>query len=237
MKSEWAAWAKRRIIMYRYVEDKKFLHKMRSLSGEMLQDLCHVLKKKYDIGANFYLVGSGARNLILQNENEPIDLDYNLEIVRCDNFNDGRTIKECVKKAFNEVLNEYDLPDCDDSTSSLTTKKISFTKGNNTEFSIDICIVKTDIYGMHRLIHNKTGFVCYDEYNWNIAPNSKNIRKKVEKIKHMGKWEDVREQYKSIKNRYLSYGEHNHPSFVCYIEAVNNVYNSIKNGWISFKGV
>ena len=91
--------------MYRYVEDKKFLHKMRSLSGEMLQDLCHVLKKKYDIGANFYLVGSGARNLILQNENEPIDLDYNLEIVRCDNFNVGRTIKECVKKAFNEVLN------------------------------------------------------------------------------------------------------------------------------------
>ena len=49
--------------------------------------------------------------------------------------------------------------------------------------------------------------------------------------------EEFREQYKSIKNRYLSYGEHNHPSFVCYIEAVNNVYNSIKNGWISFKGV
>ena len=28
------------------------------------------------------MVGSGARNLILQNENNPIDLDYNLEIIR-----------------------------------------------------------------------------------------------------------------------------------------------------------
>ena len=215
--------------MYRYVKDKEFLHKMRSLSGEMLQELCHILKVKYDIGANFCLVGSGARNLILQNENEPIDLDYNLEIVRCDNFNDGRTIKECVKKAFNEVLNEYDLPDCDDSTSSLTTKKISFTKGNNTEFSIDICIVKTDIYGMHRLINYKTGCVRYDVYVWNLAPNSKDIREKVEKIKHTGKWENVRKQYKEIKNRYLIWGDHTHPSFVCYIEAVNNVYNSINN--------
>lgn len=200
---------------------------MRSLSGEILQNLCHTLKEKYDIGANFYLVGSGARNLILQNENEPVDLDYNLEIVRCDNFNDCRTIKECVSKAFNEVLTEYDLPNCEDSTSSLTTEKIHFTKGNNTEFSIDICIVKTDMHGMHRLIHDKTGFVCYNKYIWNLALNSKDIRKKVEKIKHMGKWEDVREQYKDIKNRYLSYGDHNHPSFVCYIEAVNNVYNSI----------
>ena len=207
------------------------------MSGEMLQDLCHTLKKKYDIGANFYLVGSGARNLILQNEKESIDLDYNLEIVRCDNFNDRHTIKECVKKAFNIVLNEYDLPDCEDSTSSLTTKKIHFTKGNNTEFSIDICIVKTDIYGTHRLIHDKRGFVCYNGYIWNLAQNSNGIRNKAEKIKHMGKWEDVREQYLRIKSRYLSYGDHNHPSFVCYIEAVNNVYNSINNGWISFRGI
>ena len=52
-----------------------------------MQLLCHYLKEDYDIGANFYLVGSGARNLILQNENSPIDLDYNLEIVRCEDSN------------------------------------------------------------------------------------------------------------------------------------------------------
>ena len=53
--------------MYKYVEDKQFLSRMRSLCGEIMQDLCHTLKEEYDIGASFYLVGSGARNLILQN--------------------------------------------------------------------------------------------------------------------------------------------------------------------------
>ena len=70
--------------MYKYVEDKQFLSRMRSLCGEIMQDLCHTLKEEYDIGASFYLVGSGARKLILQNANRPIDLDYNLEITRID---------------------------------------------------------------------------------------------------------------------------------------------------------
>ena len=66
------------------------------------------LKEEYDIGASFYLVGSGARNLILQNANRPIDLDYNLEITRIDDWEDCKEIKECVRKAFNIVLREYD---------------------------------------------------------------------------------------------------------------------------------
>ena len=76
--------------MYHYLDDKEFLSKMRKLSGEIMQRVCHYLKEDYDIGASFYLVGSGARNLILQNENNPVDLDYNLEIVRCEDFEDCR---------------------------------------------------------------------------------------------------------------------------------------------------
>lgn len=49
-----------------------------------MQDLCYVLKTDYYISAVFYLVGSGERNLILKNEKEPFDLDYNLEIVGCE---------------------------------------------------------------------------------------------------------------------------------------------------------
>ena len=48
------------------------------LSGEIMQDFCHLLKENHNIDANFYLVGSGARNLITQNASQPIDLDYNL---------------------------------------------------------------------------------------------------------------------------------------------------------------
>ena len=89
--------------MYEYVNDKQFLSRMRSLCGDIMQDLCHTLKEEYDIGASFYLVGSGARNLILQNAARPIDLDYNLEITRIDDWEDCRNIKECVRKAFNII--------------------------------------------------------------------------------------------------------------------------------------
>lgn len=68
--------------MFDYVKDKEFLSRMRNLCGGIMQDFCHCLKKDYDIGAVFFLVGSGARNLIVQNASLPIDLDYNLEICK-----------------------------------------------------------------------------------------------------------------------------------------------------------
>ena len=213
--------------MFDYVKDKEFLSRMRNLCGEIMQDFCHYLKEDYDIGAVFYLVGSGARNLIVQNASLPIDLDYNLEIVRCEDFEDCRTIKESARKSFNKVLQEYRLGDCEDSTSSLTTGKIHFVKGNPTEFSMDVCIVCRDTEEhFHRLIHQKTGFTYWDRYYWNEAPHSARIREKAEYIKKRGKWELVRKQYLNIKNKYLQQNDHDHPSFICYIEAVNNVYNA-----------
>ena len=80
------------------------LRRVRSVCGEIMQDFCHTLKDVYNIGANFYLLGSGARNLIVQNAAEPIDLDYNLEIVRCVDFEDRRTIKACARKALTRRL-------------------------------------------------------------------------------------------------------------------------------------
>ena len=214
--------------MYNYVTDKKFISKMKGLCGDIMQNLCHQLKEDYDIGATFYMVGSGARNLIMQNGNEPIDLDYNLELVRWE-YSNGRDIKENVMKALNKVLEEYNISACKDSTSAITTEKVYFTKGNKTEFSMDIAIVYRDKNdNTHRLIHNKNGFIGFDQYYWVQAPNSKHIREKAKKIKEFGMWEDVRKQYYNIKNRYLCYNDYNHSSFICYIEAVNNVYNVIQ---------
>lgn len=213
--------------MFDYVKDKQFLSRMRNLCGEIMQDFCHYLKRDYDIGAVFYLVGSGARNLILQNALLPIDLDYNLEIVRCENFEDCGTIKECVRKSFNKALQEHGWGDCDDSTSSLTTEKRHFVKGNPTEFSMDVCIVCRDTgEHLYRLKHKKTGFIYRDGYYWNEAPHFAGIQEKTKYIKKRGKWELVRKQYLNIKNRYLRQNDHDHPSFICYIEAVNNVYNA-----------
>lgn len=79
-----------------------------------------------------HLVGSGAKNLETQNSNEPIDLDYNLSILKTyelDINKDSAKIKKYVRKMFNKVLKKYGWSDCKDSTSALTTEKYHFTKG------------------------------------------------------------------------------------------------------------
>ena len=216
--------------MYSYVKDKQFVKCMRQLCGNILQECCHILKKDYDIGANFHLVGSGGKNLITQNENYPVDLDYNLEIVRCEDFNDCRTIKENVRKAFNSALHKFHWRDCQDSTSCLTTEKRYFPKINPTSFSMDVCIICRDTgNNYYRLIHEKTGYTCRDAYFWNMAPQSEQLKKKVNYIKQKSKWVCVRTQYINLKNKYLQQNDYTHPSFICYIEAVNNVYYSLNH--------
>ena len=213
--------------MFNYVEDKEFLSCVRKLCGKIMQDFCHYLKEDYNIGTIFYLVGSGAKNLIVQNASLPIDLDYNLEIVRCEDYEDCKFIKECARKSFNKALNEHSWKDCEDSKSSLTTGKVHFVKGNPTEFSMDVCIVCKDTEEhFYRLIHKKTGLTYRDQYYWNEALHSARIQEKAKYIKKRGKWQLVREQYLNIKNRYLQQNDYDHPSFICYIEAVNNVYNA-----------
>ena len=74
-----------------------------------------------------------------------------------------------------------------------------------------------------RLIHNKTN----DSYHWDEVRHSKGIKEKAKILKANYHWDgenSVRERYLQIKNRYLSQNDDNHPSFVCYIEAVNEIY-------------
>lgn len=218
--------------MYEYVTDRKFISQMKKSCGNLMQELSHQLKKDYDIGTNFFMVGSGARNLILQNGNAAIDLDYNLELTRCEYYNDCSKIKENVRKTFNKVLEANKLPDCEDSKSALTTKKF-YIKNNRTLFSIDVAIVCRNQKGNYcRLIHEKTGYRKFDKYYWNEIPNSIDIKRKAQEIKEFGLWLNVREQYKNIKN-YCICNNDKRPSFTCYVEAVNNVYNTLnqKKPW------
>ena len=216
--------------MYEYVSDREFLSRIRREAGEILQDLCHNLKVDHDIGARFFMVGSGARRLITRNGNQPVDLDYNLEIVRCEDFEDCRYLKECVRKSFDKVLRTHGWLSCQDSTAVLTAKRLSGHFDTRNQYAIDVCIVMQDQKGhYHRLIHQKTGISYLDTYYWNIAPHSRDLKKKADYIRKRGKWELVRDQYLRLKNHYLTQNDHDHPSFICYTEAVNNVYNSRKH--------
>ena len=221
--------------MYEYVEDKELISDMRELGRELLHGMCRELKDEYGISATIHLVGSGKRKLILRNGKGNIDLDYNLEIVKCEDFSDCRYIKESAQRALNKVLREERLSDCRDSTSALTTNLIHFNNRPDIEFSYDVCIIITneDQNGeerYYRLIHKKTGFSWNDIYCWEEGPRTHRVKEKAEYIRKNGGWDELREKYRALKNKYLTRNDHDHdhPSFICYVETVNNVYNAMQ---------
>ncbi len=212
--------------MYHWVDDRDFLKRAFDLCANIVNQLIQNLKK-YGIDAKMNVVGSKSRNMITQNADQPIDFDFNLLIENSYDISSARDLKEDIRKAFNEVLSANGLDDCEDSTSALTTKKIHLKDGNMTPFSIDICIVKRDCYGLHRLIHKKTGYVDNDQWIWNLVHNTEKLDEKEKALKP-DCWLEVREAYLEKKNLYLKRQEmYNHPSFNCYIEAVNEVYEKV----------
>ena len=237
------------VIMYHYIEDKVFLKDMKYLCSNIINQLVQLINNDSLMEVKAHLVGSGAKNLITQNSNEPIDLDYNLMIIDSEiNINNCREIKEYIRKQFNVILNKNGWNDCMDSTSVLTTEKRHFTKGNHTEFSmdstsvlttekrhftkgnhtefsIDLAIVFNDRNGCHRLIHEKTGVTAWDGYYWNSVPDSRNLFDKVAAIKDEHLWDEVIDEYIEKKNMYLRRQDYNHPSFNVYVETVNQVFN------------
>lgn len=212
--------------MYHYIQDKEFLKCLKGTCGDIVNQLVQSINNDSVMTVKAYLVGSGAKNLITQNENEPIDLDYNLCIVSTKSISilDCREIKEYVRKQFNKVLRSNGWDDCEDSTSALTTKERLFKKGNQTAFSIDIAITCKYLNNWQRLIHQKTGLVIRDGYYWNEVQDSGRLEEKVCVLKSEDLWDEVRDTYLAKKNFYLRRNDHTHPSFVVYIEAVNQIY-------------
>lgn len=233
MSDGWFGGAKGVICMYHWIEDKAFLGRMKGLCGDLVNQLVQAVNREGRLEVKQHLVGSGAKNLITQNANRPIDLDYNLEILCSEgiNISDGRRVKEYVRQVFNEVLKCAGWEACDDSTSTLTTKQRQFRDGNQTPFSIDLCITREDDFGRRlRLIHNKTGMVQSDSWIWNEAPHAKGLEDRVEWLKDNGCWLELREVYLEKKNLYLSRNDHDHPSYIVYLEAVNQVYSKYNAG-------
>ena len=219
--------------MYHWIEDKAFLGRMKGLCSDLVNQLVQAINREALLEVRQHLVGSGAKNLITQNADRPIDLDYSLEILRSEgiDINNGRQIKEYVRERFDEVLARAGWEPSDDSTSALTTKERLFCTGNQTPFKIDICITRIDEFGrLHRLIHNKGVIVQRDSWIWNEAPQAKGLEDRVDWLKDNDCWLELREVYLQKKNMYFSRNDHDHPSFIVYIEAVNEVYSKYNSG-------
>lgn len=98
-------------------------------------------------------------------------------------------------------------------------------EGNQTEFSIDLCIVKVEDDGKwYRLIHQKTGLAAFGRYFRDEAKSSSGYEIRADRLKKNGCWLEVRQAYLDKKNMYLSRGDLSHASFTVYIEAVNEVF-------------
>ena len=109
--------------MYHYIDDKEFLKKLRSCCSDIINQLVQQINSDGKICVEAHLVGSGARNMITQNADEPIDLDYNLCILETQaiNMRNEKALKNYIKSCFNDVLQRNRWGDCQDSTSALTT--------------------------------------------------------------------------------------------------------------------
>lgn len=199
----------------------------RSDCSDVLKETCKLLKKK-GISAQFSLVGSGARNMITRNGAGPYDLDYNLLIMKAEEryWNDLRLLKDIIRNVLNKAVGGKSFSDAQDSTSCLTAL-LHFKDTPNVEFSFDVAIIKKNPNGNYmRLIHNKNVYAPgWDQYTWNEVPNSHQVKDKADELKKAGVWQKVRDRYLEKKEMYLSRQYHDHPSFVVYVEAVNEVYS------------
>lgn len=212
--------------MYEYVDSRELDRYRRDCSNTMTQ-LRDELNRQYDIVTQFTLVGSGshARKLVTRNGDGPFDLDYNLIIVRMPNryWDNLGLLKETVRRTLNQIEKNEWFSDGKDSTSVITAL-LHFKDTPQIEFSFDIAILAKNQNGNFcRLIHNK----WYNQYTWNEVPSSHNVRNKADDLKSDGYWGDVRKLYLDKKNMYLRRGDFNHPSFVVYVETINELYSRI----------
>lgn len=213
--------------MYKLVNEAE-CKKYRSDCSATLKQVRSILREK-GITSQFTLVGSGARNMVTRNEDGPFDLDYNLEIIKAldEYWNDLHHLKDTVRVALDKAIGiKSCFSEAQDSTSCLTAL-LHFDNEPSVNFSFDVAIVTKNSKGsLCRLIQNKNGFgIGNDQYVWNEIPDSHDVAQKAKQIKSKGLWLEVREQYVNLKNMYLSRQDKSHPSFIVYVEAVNQVYN------------
>ena len=214
------------------IVDEAECRRYRSDCSITLKKVCSMLKEK-GITAQFTLVGSGARHMVTRNGDGPFDLDYNLEIIKAPNeyWNNLRHLKDIVRVLLDKAADLQCFSESKDSTSCLTAL-LHFKDEQTVEFKFDVAIVARNSKGiLCRLIHNKNVLICGNEqYVWNEVPNSHDVAQKAKQIKAAELWLDVRDQYVRLKEMYLTRcWDKDHPSFIVYIEAINNVYNQYFN--------
>ena len=207
--------------MYHYVEREQ-VKRYKSYCQNVLNQLRAKLKEKYAVESMVVLIGSGAEDMVTRNGKGPFDLDYNLVLTSVpQKYEDAPgLLRDRVREMLNDLVDER-FSRGKGSTSSIRyfahprdRKKVVF--------SFDVALIR-ERDGKYKLVHNKGENV----FIWNQVPYSKNLDKKIARIRKSNRWDDVEKAYLDLKNMYLRRNDKNHPSFIVLAEAVNQVYQSM----------
>lgn len=205
--------------MYHYVTNDT-VKPYRSFSADKMNQVKQMLKAEYNLESDFYLVGSGAKNLVTQNEKEPFDLDWNLEIYNlAEPTKNAEWLKTTIMNFLNEILENTPFCNCQDSKAVITSRWKTET---GLHFSFDIAILVKNSNGTFcRMIHDK----YMNRYYWTEVPNSEDVYDKMDKLKENGWWKEIRDTYLNKKNMYLKRIDGSqHPSFNIFVETINEVW-------------
>lgn len=207
--------------MYYYVEKEQVKY-YKSYCQNVLNQLRVKLREKYAVESKVVLIGSGAEDMVTRNGKGPFDLDYNLVLTSVpQKYEDAPGL---LRNRVREMLN--DLVDERFSHGKGSTSSIRYlahpSDRKKVVFSFDVALIR-ERDGKYKLVHNKGENV----FIWNQVPYSKNLDKKIARIRESDRWDDVKEAYLDLKNMYLRRGDKHHPSFIVLTEAVNQVYQSI----------
>lgn len=221
--------------MYHYINDKEFLGKLKVECTSIINQLVILINNEGLLTVKASIIGSGGVNLITQNKKEPINVDYNIYIVEVkdNSVKDGNSIKEYIRKRFNVVLRNNKWGNSFERGISIMTKERFLKNYFHFKFCIKLFIFKEHSSKQFILVNTKNKPFDKDTWIWNEIKDSKDLKVKIKFIKDLKRWNDVREMYRFIKNLYYinvnnKYLDINHPSIMCYIEAVNKVYDKYK---------
>lgn len=168
---------------------------------------------------SYSLVGSTKRNLVLVG-NEGYDLDYHVYMYKNPKLNDEE-IKILFKNKLDDIVEDYNLTSCEDSTHVLTMNKIV---DHQIEYAYDIAIMRKNKLGEYLILKNEKQNNGNGPYHFVQVPQAKGFIEKYKKIDNEEKRTKLKEIYKTKKEEQQNYSKKDRKhSFSLLLEAINEV--------------
>lgn len=208
--------------MYNYVTEEQ-VNRYKSLFQSILDRLRERLKREHGIEVRIVLVGSGANNMVTRNGKGGFDLDYNLVLssIPPEYAGSPQNLKTIIRRELDALI-PSGFSHGKDSTSAITCLLHSPDK-SGVIFKADVALVLAGKSGYSRLVRDRNT----KRYIWNLIRKSGDLKPRLNAIKAAGRLGELADIYQQKKNMYLSRQDNDHPSFVIYTEAINELYRKL----------